>query len=199
MKRHDVLLDWIEQQRRELVGDGVSAGRKGGQRRSKRVSSRALRSSLATEPTKTRARPRKLSMARCILHPVDPGKVTKTPNKRRSARLRTNVPRDVSQVAEKRISIPALPSIEVMRRSRSRTECSALFTCHESPSLPQIDRSDDGSVTPSCHRQGKRTSGPGKTLRTRGPRAGKLSGGRRGGAHGYQSGPRSVVPAPVED
>ncbi|KAL9100367.1 MAG: hypothetical protein Q9163_004249 [Psora crenata] len=107
IKRHDALLDWVERQRRELVGDGASTGQKSGSRRSTRVSSRALPSPRVTEASgvdrlaKKIARPQRPSTAKSILDPVDPAKVTKTPKQKWKGRRRTNVPRDISRATEK--------------------------------------------------------------------------------------------------
>lgn len=107
MKRHNVLLDWIERQRRELAGDSASAGRGSGPRRSTRVSSGAHRSPRATEassvdhPAKKRARPQKPSMAKSILSPVDPAKVSKASSRRRSPHQKVGASSDTSQMAGK--------------------------------------------------------------------------------------------------
>lgn len=107
MKRLKALLDWVERERQEMVGDGASAKRESGPRRSTRASSRAIQSPYTTEasrvdhPVKKRARPRKPSTAKSILDPVDPAKVAKSSKKKQSTRQRTMVARDVSQAAEK--------------------------------------------------------------------------------------------------
>ena len=105
MKHLNLLLDWIEQQRRELAGDSASTGKRSGPRRSMRVSSRAhpspTEASSVDHPGKKRARLQKPSTATSILDPVDPAKVTKTPKRKGKGRRRTNVPRDTSRVAEK--------------------------------------------------------------------------------------------------
>ena len=107
MKRHDVLLDWVERQRRELVGGSARTGQRSGPRRSIRVSSGAHLSPRATEvsriahPAKKRARPQKPSTVTSILDPVDPAKVAKTPKQKGKGRRRTNVPRDTSRAAKK--------------------------------------------------------------------------------------------------
>ncbi|KAL9028026.1 MAG: hypothetical protein Q9180_007237, partial [Flavoplaca navasiana] len=107
MKRHSVLLDWVERQRQELAGNSANTGERSGPRRSIRVSSRAHLSPCTTEassvdhPAKKRARPQKPSTAKSILSPVYPAKVTKTTKHKGKGRRRTNVPRDTSQAAEK--------------------------------------------------------------------------------------------------
>lgn len=102
MKRLNGLLDWVERERQEMVGDGASAGRESGPRRSTRASSKpATEASRVDHPAKKRARPRKPSTAKSILDPVDPAKVTKTSNKKRSVRQKTMVPRDISHAAGK--------------------------------------------------------------------------------------------------
>ena len=107
IKRHNILLEWIERQRREIAGGRADTGKEGGQGRSKRASSRALRNRPATEaskpnkPPKTSGRKRKQSTARSILSPVDPAKVSKAPSKRRGPHQKISVPYDTSQEAEK--------------------------------------------------------------------------------------------------
>lgn len=107
IKRHKVLLDWIERQRRELIGDSASTGQKISPRRSMRVGSRNLPSSPGTEASsvdhaaKKRARPQKPSTAKSIFDPVHSAKVTKTPKQKREGRRRRSVPRDTSRAAEK--------------------------------------------------------------------------------------------------
>ncbi|KAL9123851.1 MAG: hypothetical protein Q9217_006760, partial [Psora testacea] len=107
MKRHNVLLDWIEQQRRELAGDSASAGRESGPRRPTGVRSGALRSPRATEASsvdhfaKTRARLQKPSMANSILSPVDPAKVSKASSRRRSPYQKVGTSCNTSQMAGK--------------------------------------------------------------------------------------------------
>lgn len=107
MKRHNVLLEWIEQQRREIASGPADTEREGGQGRSKRASSRALRNHSVNEASrlnktpKTNNRKRKQSTARSILSPVDPAKVSKAPSKRRSPHQKTSVSCDASQTVEK--------------------------------------------------------------------------------------------------
>lgn len=107
MKRHNILLYWVERQRRELIDDGASTGQETGPRRSTRVGSRALPRSPGTEASgvdhaaKKRARPQKPSTAKSFLDPVDPAKVTKTPKQKRKGLRRTSVPRGNSRAAEK--------------------------------------------------------------------------------------------------
>lgn len=87
IKQHEVLLDWIERQRRELIGDG----------------SRTLSGSLDIEASnvdyaaKKCPRPQKPS----ILDPVDSGKVIKTPKQKGKRRRKASIPRDTSRTAEK--------------------------------------------------------------------------------------------------
>ena len=117
MKRHNVLLEWIEQQRREIVSSYADTGTKSGQGRSKRASSRMLRNQPATKPSrlnkplKANGHKRKQPMKRSILSPVDPAKVSKAPNKRRSLRQKTNVPRDTSQAVEMTTTDSSAPKL----------------------------------------------------------------------------------------
>ena len=110
IERHDVLLNWVERQRRELIGDSARTGQRSGPRRSTRASSgahltpRATEASCVTHPAKKRALPQKPSMVTSILDPVDPAKVAKvakTPKQKGKGRRKTNVPRDTSRAAEK--------------------------------------------------------------------------------------------------
>ena len=107
MKRHNILLNWVEQQRRELIGDNANAERESGSRRSKRVSSRAhpsprvIKASIVDHAAKKGACPQELSRAKSILDPVDPGKVTKASRQKKKCRRRTSVSRDTSRAAEK--------------------------------------------------------------------------------------------------
>ncbi|KAL8904663.1 MAG: hypothetical protein Q9207_003112 [Kuettlingeria erythrocarpa] len=118
IKRRSVLLDWIERQRRELAGDSASTGGGSGPRRSTGVSSGANRSPRATEasnvdhPVKKRARPQKPLMAKSILSPVDPAKVSKAwREKRRPIAALLN--RDLSRlpILETRRLLLSAPSI----------------------------------------------------------------------------------------
>ena len=106
LKRHNILLEWIERQRREIAGSRADTEKEGCQGRSKRASSRALRNRPATEaskpnkPPKASGRKRKQSTERSILSPVDPAKVSKA-SKRRGPHQKMSVPCDTSQEAEK--------------------------------------------------------------------------------------------------
>ena len=129
IKRHNMLLKWIERQRREIAGGRADTEKEGGQGRSKRASSRALRNRPATEaskpnnPPKASRRKRKQSTARSIL--VDPAKVSKTPSKRRGLHQKMSVPCDTSQEAEKttpnsafKVKDPMLDSLRPIPSSR---------------------------------------------------------------------------------
>lgn len=107
MKRLSVLLDWIERQRRELAGDSASTGGGSGPRRSTGVSSGVHRSPRATEassvdhPAKKRARPQKSSMAKSILSPVDPAKISKASSRRRSHHQKMGASSNTSRMTGK--------------------------------------------------------------------------------------------------
>lgn len=107
MKRHNVLLKWVEQQRREIASGPADIEKEGGHGRSKRASSRALRkhpvnkASRLNKPRKTNDRKRKKSTAKSILSPVDPAKVSKAPSKRRSPHQKMSVSCDALQTVEK--------------------------------------------------------------------------------------------------
>ncbi|KAI9704970.1 MAG: hypothetical protein M1836_006750 [Candelina mexicana] len=106
IKRHNILLEWIEQQRREIAGGPVVIEQEGGQGQSKGPSSRALRNRPAAEASrlnktlKADGRKRKQSMTRSILSPVDPAKVSKAPSKRRSPRQKMSFPCGALKEAE---------------------------------------------------------------------------------------------------
>ncbi|KAI4086276.1 MAG: hypothetical protein L6R37_008433, partial [Teloschistes peruensis] len=106
VKRHEVLLEWIEQQRQEIAGGCANTEKQGGRGQSKEASSRVLRSHPTAEasrfkkPPKVNDRRRKQSTARSILGPVDPAKVSKASSKRRSPRQKLSILCDPSQVAE---------------------------------------------------------------------------------------------------
>lgn len=57
MKRHNILLEWIEQQRREIVGGRADTEKEGNQGQSKRASLRALRNRPVTEPSRLHLSP----------------------------------------------------------------------------------------------------------------------------------------------
>ena len=124
MKRHRILLEWIEQQRREIASGRADLKKEGGQGRSKRTSSRVLRNQFAPEASrlnkssKAYGRRRKQSMTRSILSPVNPAKVSKAPSKQRSPRQKMSVPYDASQAVGKETpdsSAPELTSMQVFK------------------------------------------------------------------------------------
>ena len=176
MKQLSLLLDWIEQQRRELVGDCASAGREGGPGRSTRVSSRALRSPLATEasgvdhPAKRRARPQKPSTARSILRPVNPARVSKASNKRQSPRRRTIVPRGALQAAAGKTIIDSSPAEPVPVKDGIRARLRPLHSSRVSkpaPKSPIGQQKGDTKLSPTrdTHRRtGKDHPGTPSTL-----------------------------------
>lgn len=90
IKRHRVLLEWIEQQRREIVNGPADTEKEGGQDWSKRASSRVLRKRPATEasklnkPERANGRKHKQWTAKSILGPLNPTKISKPPSKGRS-------------------------------------------------------------------------------------------------------------------
>ena len=106
MKRHNVLLEWIEQQRREIAASCAPTQKEVREGRSRRASSRALqnypvaKASRPNKPRKAIGRERKQSMARSFPSPVDPAKVSGAPRKRRSAHQKISVPHSASQAAE---------------------------------------------------------------------------------------------------
>lgn len=115
MKRHNILLEWIEQQRREIAGGRADIEKEGGQGQSKKASSRALRNRPVIEPSrlnkppKANGRKRKQWTTRSILSPVDPAKVSKGHSKRRSPRRKMSVPCGASQAAGKTTTDPSTP------------------------------------------------------------------------------------------
>ncbi|KAL9025960.1 MAG: hypothetical protein Q9196_005303, partial [Gyalolechia fulgens] len=134
MKQRNVLLDWIERQRRELAGDSDSMGRGSGARWSTGVSSGAHRSPRATEassvdhPAKKRARPRK-----SILGPVNPAKVSKASRRRRSPDPKISASSNTSQMARKMMIDRDTPELRVPQVSYMRNATpSSLRPIHSS-------------------------------------------------------------------
>jgi len=115
IKRHNVLLEWIEQQRRDIATSCADTEREGGQGWSKRANSRVIRNHPSTDPSrlnktpKANGRKRKQSTTRSVLSPVDPAKVSKAPSKRRSPRRKMSVPCGASQAAGKTTTDPSTP------------------------------------------------------------------------------------------
>lgn len=115
IKRHNVLVEWIEQQRREIASRCADTEKEGSQGLSKRASLRVLRHHSTTEalrpnkPPKANGRKRKLPTARSILSPVDPAKVSKAPSKKRSPHRKISGPRNTSQAAEKPTADSSIP------------------------------------------------------------------------------------------
>ena len=105
--RHNVLLEWIEQQRREIAGGRADIEKVSGRCQSKGPSLRVLRNyptieaSRLNKPLKANGRKRKQSKVRSVLSPADPAKISKASSKRRSPRQRISVLCDTSQAAEK--------------------------------------------------------------------------------------------------
>lgn len=115
LRRHNVLLEWIEQQRREIGSGRADTENEGGQGQSKRASPKTLRNHSATvasrpnKRSKASGRKRKQSMARSIRSPVDLAKVSKAPSRRRSSHQKMSVLYDVSQPAEKTTTDSSTP------------------------------------------------------------------------------------------
>ena len=129
MERHNILLEWIEQQRREIASGCANIEKEDGQGRSKRASSRVLRNHPATEPSrpdklpKANGRKQKQSRARSILSPVNLAKVSKAPSKRRSPHRKMSVPCDASQATRKTttdFSAPELRSKQAFKVKDAR-------------------------------------------------------------------------------
>lgn len=94
LRQHNALLDWVEQQRQELVSDNASATQISGPRRSTKVSARAphaTEASSVNHPMDKRIRPQKPSTAKSILGPIEPAKVNKASYKKRSPYRRTEI------------------------------------------------------------------------------------------------------------
>lgn len=104
MERHDTLLVWIEQQRREIASGRATTVQEG---QKKRATSRVIRDHPTTEPSRLNKPPKangrkwKQLTTRSILSPFDPAKVSKAPSKRRSPRQMMSVLCGTSQAAEK--------------------------------------------------------------------------------------------------
>ncbi|KAL9025040.1 MAG: hypothetical protein Q9196_006068, partial [Gyalolechia fulgens] len=108
VKRHNVLLEWIERQRQEMAGGRANIEKDSGRDQSKEASSRVLRNhpiinkaSRLKKPPRTNGHKQKQSAARLILSPVNPTKISKASSKRRSSRRKLSVSRGALQRAEK--------------------------------------------------------------------------------------------------
>ena len=103
IKRHKVLLIWIERQRRELINDSVSAQQKSSSRQSTRATFKvhltATKSTKIDHPKQKRARQQKI-MINLILDPVNPTRVFKIPKQSRKRNPRTSVLHNFSQADE---------------------------------------------------------------------------------------------------
>ncbi len=109
LRQHNVLLDWVEQQRQELVSDNASAAQRSAPRRSTRISARVPRATEASSvnyPMNKRVYPPKPSTAKSILGPIDPAKVNKTCNKRRSPYRRAEISHSSTAEPEKEAAVP---------------------------------------------------------------------------------------------
>ena len=106
MKRHNVLLEWIEQQRQEITSGCADIEIESGQGQLKRASSRVLRNHLTTKPSrlnktlKANDRIRKQLTTRSTLSSTDSAKVSKALSKRRSLRQKISVPCNGSWAAD---------------------------------------------------------------------------------------------------
>ena len=146
MRRQNILLEWIEQQRQEIVISGADAESQGDQGRSKRANSRLLGNHSTTEasrskkPTQATSRKRKQSLARSTLHP---SRVAKAPRKRRNPRPKISVPCDTSQAAEKTTDDLSIPQSRTKQASKIQDiVCASLRPIHSSRiSKPSSKRS----------------------------------------------------------
>ena len=108
MKQHNVLLEWIEQQRREIARTCADTEKEGDQGQSKGASSRVLRNHLF-KPSEANGRKTKQSTTKSILSPTDPAKVSKASSKRRSPRQKIQVPYNASQPGKKTTTNSSTP------------------------------------------------------------------------------------------
>ncbi|KAI4228463.1 MAG: hypothetical protein L6R40_008128 [Gallowayella cf. fulva] len=133
VKRHQVLLEWIEQQRQEIAGGRADIETEGGRGQSNEASSRVLRNlptveaSRLNKPPKVNGRKRKQSMARSILSPVDPAKVSEASSKRRSSRQKLSVLCDPPQAAEKMTIDSTAPKSRSKQAFMVKVGCPPLY------------------------------------------------------------------------
>jgi len=106
IKRHNVWLEWVEQQRREIAVGHTDTKKERSQGPWKNANSRVLRDRPATKASKpNKARrasgPQQKQPTARILGPVDPGRVSKAPSKRRRPPPKMSVPCDILQQAKR--------------------------------------------------------------------------------------------------
>ncbi|KAL8744021.1 MAG: hypothetical protein Q9190_003689 [Brigantiaea leucoxantha] len=153
IKRHEVLLEWIERQRQEIAGGGADIKKEGGQSQSK-VSSRVLRNRPTTEAPglnkspKKNVRQRKQSAARSILSPVDPAKVS---SKKRSSGRKLSALCDSPQAATQMTIDSTAPEPRSKRASTVEGAMPAsLHSTHSSgvgkPGRKVVQQSGDASL-----------------------------------------------------
>jgi hypothetical protein len=108
-QRHNVLLKWIKQQRREIASDLVAIEKESDQNRSKKISLRTLRNDFVNEASrfnklrKTNDRKWKNSTTRSIFSAIVSAKVSKTFDKRRNSHQKISVSCDALQTTKKSI------------------------------------------------------------------------------------------------
>ncbi|KAI9892774.1 MAG: hypothetical protein M1814_001194 [Vezdaea aestivalis] len=105
MKQHNILLDWIEEQRQEIAKCVDPEENDKG--RLKRASSSLLqnqdvtKTSVANLTIKTNDQKSRKSAMRSVLSPMNPTKVFKAPKGRRSSHRKMNLPYDAAKATEK--------------------------------------------------------------------------------------------------
>ncbi|KAL8801323.1 MAG: hypothetical protein Q9182_004529 [Xanthomendoza sp. 2 TL-2023] len=124
VKRHEVLVEWIEQQRQGIDGGRADIENEGGRGQSNEASSRlpqnlpTIEASRLSKPPTVNVRQRKQPMARSILSPVDPAKVSKASTRRRRSRQKLSVLCDRPQAAEKMTIDSAAPESRSKQASK---------------------------------------------------------------------------------
>ncbi|KAI9675745.1 MAG: hypothetical protein M1817_001112 [Caeruleum heppii] len=92
LERQKILVEWVEQQRREMVRGCIKTEEEGNHSQVKRARSSAVRNPPTGKgPSKAKDRKRKQSTARSILSPTHSSKVSKAPKKRQSPRWKRSV------------------------------------------------------------------------------------------------------------
>ena len=109
MRQQNILLAWIEQQRREMTGSQADSKKAEGQGRRKKASSRSRQDRPPTETSR---------LNRSRLSPVNPRKVSKASNKRRSPHRKTSFSYAVLQKLEKMIADSGVPESRNKRASK---------------------------------------------------------------------------------
>lgn len=149
IRRQKILVEWIERQRRMIVSKGTNSiqdtENRGDQDQAKRGRSRPLRNHAASATSrpcgslKAGGRERKQRKTRSILSPVDPSRVSKAPEKKRTGRRKASIANDTSQSAEKTIIDPSTAEPRSKRISKVKDTMPAPLRSIHSPRVSKSD------------------------------------------------------------